>query len=103
MPAEQWEYLIVTLWANAEVCQDFLQQAWPGQYFPKFAPQTLMPLLDDYGAQGWELVAMEPVIIGDNGDILKGGHALSPWTNQYLCAFKRRKPAPGRAKSRQVR
>lgn len=98
MPTVQWEHLIVTLRANADDWQDFLQQAWPGQYFPKYAPQALMPLLNDYGAQGWELVAMEPVIAGVNGDIWIGGTPpigmACPWTNQYLCAFKRRKPAP---------
>ncbi len=99
MPTEQWEHLIVTLRANAEDQQDFLQQAWPEQSFPRYAPQALMPLLNEYGAQGWELVAMEPVITGVNGDIWMGGYSsvstASPWTNQYLCAFKRRKPAPG--------
>jgi hypothetical protein len=89
-PHERWEHLIVLLEANAEKQQTYLEQKWPGRQFPPYTPQALIPRLDYYGDQGWELVAMQPVIMGDNGDILITTD-FRHWSNQYLCTFKRRK------------
>lgn len=97
--APQWEYMVTTLFANAGAQQDFLEYTWPGTTFPRFAPQALIPDLNILGADGWELVSVEPVIYGVNGDVLTtyiGGIAgmdigITGWTNAYQCFFKRHK------------
>jgi hypothetical protein len=55
---------------------------------PEYAVQAILPRLNELGTQGWELVNMEPVVVGVNGDINPGREL---WTNVYLCAFKRLK------------
>ncbi|HEY7124695.1 MAG TPA: hypothetical protein VH540_12140 [Ktedonobacterales bacterium] len=87
MPA--WEHLVIYLTADAEQEMQFLQHKWPGTQFPKYAAQALMPKLDMLGAQGWELVSCEPVIVGMNGDIQIGNASMNHWTALYLCIFKR--------------
>ena len=47
-----------------------------------------------YGQQGWELVSIQPVIVGGNGDILITDRTQGyngRWTSTYLCTFKRPK------------
>lgn len=90
-PHERWEHLIVLLEADAQKQQAYLQQHWPGRQFPMYTPEALIPRLDAYGNQGWELIAIQPVIMGRNGDMQVVGNAGNPWTNKYLCTFKRRK------------
>jgi hypothetical protein len=94
---EQWEYWTGFLWANIENkgARELIKQRWPDWNPPKFAPQTLIPDLNAFGEEGWELVHMEPVrVVGDNNDILfaSGGEVgLRNWSHVYLCVFKRRK------------
>jgi len=89
-----WEHLVVYLEADAQQQASFLEQKWPGQTFPIYAAQALMPRLDSYGQDGWELVSIQPVIVGDNGDILINDRRDAwggRWTSTYLCVFKRPK------------
>jgi hypothetical protein len=89
-----WEHLVLYLEADAEKQAAFLQKRWPGHQFPMYAAQSLMPKLDQYGDQGWELVSIQPVIVGDNGDILitdRRDAWSGSWTFTYLCVFKRPK------------
>jgi hypothetical protein len=83
---EQWEHLVVTLEADARMAGDFLRSKWPTQQFLKYSPQSLIPQLNDFGLQGWELVAAQPVMLGDNGDVT---YSDTRWTHKYLCFFKR--------------
>jgi hypothetical protein len=50
--------------------------------------------LDYYGQQGWELVSIQPVIPGEQGEILitdqRSGWS-GGWTFTYHCVFKRPK------------
>jgi hypothetical protein len=66
--------------------KDFLATYFPGRQFPRYAVEAALQRLDELGAQGWELVHMEPVDLGENGDIRTGGGF---WTNTYFCVFKR--------------
>jgi hypothetical protein len=53
----------------------------------------LIPELNEIGKLGWELVSLQPVIMGENGDIQVIGDPYlggSKWTRRYLCTFKRR-------------
>jgi hypothetical protein len=48
------------------------------------------------GAEGWELVHMEPVGgVGKKGDVsfIRGYGSMTVWSNAYFCVFKRRKGA----------
>ena len=56
--------------------------------------RSLLPLLDERGAQGWELVQMLPINVGDNGDISYASRAAGTWMYTYLCVFKRPKREP---------
>jgi hypothetical protein len=91
---EQWEYLTKFIKADVktEGVKDFLKRFRPmWKNPPQYTPEAMMPELDELGAQGWELIHMEPVArVGRKGDILFNS---TEWTNSYFCVFKRRKPA----------
>jgi hypothetical protein len=90
---ERWEHCIERLTADAAEQRTFLEREWPGRRFPRYAPEALIPLLDRYGKEGWELVALQPVALGVNGDVLVAGSPTTGecWTREYLATFKRRK------------
>lgn len=88
----KWEHWTGFVWANAAEQAAFLRQRWPDWSAPKFAPQALMPTLDRLGAQGWELVSLDPVVVGKNEDVMVH-YAVAgnvTWTNAYFCVMKRR-------------
>lgn len=90
---EQWEYDVEILRAdaNAEEARGYLERHWPGQNLPKYTVQTLVPSLNRRGSEGWELVSLEPIFVGDKGDVkLPVGDQGSFWTNAYLAVWKRR-------------
>ena len=84
---EQWEHFVTTLVADAKNAEDYLRSNWPTQKFPKYFPASLIPQLDVFGRQGWELVTAQPVTMGENGDVVYDNLGL---THTYLCFFKRR-------------
>lgn len=94
---EQWEYFTCILNANAEKQKGWLDKNFPTLKLGKFAPQSLIPILNDYGALGWELITFHPYTFGDNQDVMTqtvsgaGTWAGKQYTSMYLCAFKRRK------------
>lgn len=54
----------------------------------------MIPELNEFGQDGWELVRMEPVGgVGKNGDVsfTRGYGTLTAWSNAYFCVFKRRR------------
>jgi hypothetical protein len=87
---EQWEAYITVLVADADQQADFLTSTWPEIAFPRYAVQALIPQLDAIGAQGWEPVSIQPVLLGENGDVLVAGR-YQAFARQYLCLFKRRR------------
>lgn len=91
---EQWEYMTKFVYAdiNNEGAREYLERTFPDwRNPPKFTPQTMIPELNEYGADGWELVHMQPVAeVGSNGDVLFVGD-LRQWSHVYFCVFKRRK------------
>lgn len=90
----QWEYLTTFLKADARQEEDFLRgmRDWKSG-IPPYAPEALIPRLNALGEQGWELVHMEPVRVGDNHDVLvlDSGSGTRQWTSNYFCVFKRPK------------
>lgn len=95
---EKWEYMAEFLFADITNpgATAHIQRLYPTwQNPPKYAPQTMLPRLNAWGEQGWELIHMEPVgAVGENQDVgfLHGGeYARTSWSNAYFCVFKRRK------------
>jgi hypothetical protein len=91
---EKWEYWTGFLWANIENegARELIKKRWPDwKNPPKYAPQTMIPALNNFGEQGWELVHMEPVagVVGVNYDMAFFDKA--EWSNAYFCVFKCRK------------
>ncbi len=89
---EQWQYMTTFVHADIENqgVREFLKQTWPNWAKPpKYTPETMIPELDAWGRDGWELVEMEPVgRMGDQGDASYGDGG---WTHAHFCVFKRRK------------
>lgn len=89
----RWEYLTTFLEADAEREADALlaMRDWKSG-IPQHAPEALMLRLNALGDQGWELIHMQPVYIGQKQDVLmfdtSSGRA---WTSRYFAVFKRPK------------
>ncbi|MHB0878532.1 MAG: DUF4177 domain-containing protein [Anaerolineae bacterium] len=49
-----------------------------------------MPALDELGAQGWELVSLQPVLLGRDHEI-DWNHVGRLFSHTYLATLKRRK------------
>jgi len=88
---ERWEYYLEYITTETNREQAFLQENFPGKALPRYAVQAALPRLNAIGEQGWELVQMEPVSLGFNGDVLVAGGESRQWTRTYFCVFKRRK------------
>ncbi len=91
----QWEHYIEVIEADPQRAMPFVQQFYPPGAVPRYAIQAIIPHLDDLGRSGWELVQIQPVFVGQNGDICVQGGEYKYWTNAYLCAFKRVKRSQG--------
>ncbi len=111
----RWEYRNVILSAQAHdpETRAYLQSVWPGWEPPRFAPQALIPKLNEYGANGWELVQIQPVYLDEDANVLIHGGPQPPddpitatikakakipsrtgseptrYAHSYLCTFKR--------------
>jgi hypothetical protein len=88
---EQWEYLTVFLEASAKKkeVRDFIKNTF-NKKAKLHSPESMIPNLNEYGRQGWELVHMEPVPrVGGKEDVQFDQYS---WSNTYFCVFKRREP-----------
>ena len=111
----KWEYRTVTFYARADEPETraYLRSLWPSWEPPRSAPQALIPKLNEYGANGWELVHIQPVYMDQDANVLvhggqnpsdpvtgmlkarvhlpSSGGSTEPtrYTNAYFCAFKR--------------
>jgi hypothetical protein len=92
--AMQWEYFTTFLQAQANFEMEFLEKLrdWK-EGIPPHAPEALIPRLNAYGDEGWELVHMQPVAIGNKADVLmQDSYSGSRFrTFNYFCVFKRPK------------
>ena len=94
--AGKWEYHTTFVYANAGKQGDFVEQKWPQRHLPEYAPEAMIPELNELGEQGWELVHMEPVGgVGKKGDVsfTRGYGTMTVWSNAYFCVFKRHREA----------
>ncbi len=92
---QKWEYLTLLMTSEVEPeSAAALRRRFPeDKRFAKFTPAALIPQLDEWGEEGWELMSAQPVRTGDNEDIYisasSGMQML--FTHTYLCIFKRPK------------
>lgn len=91
---DTWEYYTTFISADIDRpgARDFLNKSWPEwKNAPRFAVQAMMPELNAIGAEGWELVHMQPVAeVGASGDVRSLG-TYYLWSHTYFCVSKRRK------------
>lgn len=89
---EKWEYMPLFIKAEAKTkeIKEFLKSRLAGEKrFPRYMAQAMIPELNSLGAEGWEMVHMEPVAgLGSKGDVYFNGGG--EWSNVYFCVFKRR-------------
>ncbi len=87
---ETWEYFTTTLVAKTEQTPVPITDDIPAGRHPRFSVYTLIPQLNEFGRRGWELVSVEPVQEGNNGDLRLCDASSGQWTYTYFAAFKRR-------------
>lgn len=90
---DQWVYYLEYITTEMNQEQALLQENFPEKTLPAYAVQASLPRLNARGEQGWELVQMLPVILGENGDVEISAVDRNKWTHTYFCVFKRRKAA----------
>lgn len=88
----QWEYFTTVLEANVDIAPVPVRDEVPMMAHPKYSIYTLIPQLNNLGAKGWELVRIEPVVVGKNGDLVPPNDDSAKWARQFFCAFKRELP-----------
>ncbi len=90
---DQWEYLPTFIEANAnkKAVKQYIKERLPDvKRPPRHMPESMMPQLNELGAEGWELIHMEPVrAVGRKRDVLFESFGRR-WSNVYFCVFKRR-------------
>lgn len=91
---DTWEYLTMTFRTDDPSMTVPLHDDVPREHdYPKYSPYKLIPQLNDYGRKGWELISLDPVQEGRNGDVRYADASGAVWTYTYLAVFKRRIPA----------
>jgi hypothetical protein len=88
----QYEYDVEIVHADVKTDESmaFLSRRWPGREFSRYAVESTVPALNRRGGDGWELVSMEPVVVGDKGDVkMPVGDPGSYWTATYLAVWRR--------------
>jgi len=90
---QKWEYWTGFIGANAEGAEikKYLKEQWPNWNPSKYSPESMIPGLNKFGEEGWELVHMQPIAgVGKNMDVFFQTDigSFSAW---YFCVFKRPK------------
>lgn len=86
---QRWEYLTATFSTSVEGAPIPVRDDVPQDITTKYSPYALIPQLNQLGDQGWELVTIEPVVIGRNGDVVVPDAGSARWGRDYFCCFKR--------------
>ena len=89
---QKWEYLteFFSAYFKNEGWEEYRQEHIPNFKQGKFSPETMIPRFNRMGEDGWELVHMQPVVVGPDDDVVAGGSDSSS-SNAYFCAWKRPK------------
>jgi len=90
---QQWEYFTTFVWADVNKDKrDFTTMFPDVENVPKYHPMAMIPELDSLGKEGWELVHMQPAIVGNNHDVCVGG---TEGTSVRPCSTKPRSGSTG--------
>ena len=93
---ERWEYHTEVWTADAKDndARSYLQRRWPDWEPPKYAVRSLIPKLNSFGKDGWELISLLPVEEGKNGDVAlcNSNSNGKNWAHQYLVVLRRHLP-----------
>ena len=87
---DTWEYFTTTLVSDTRDTAVPISDDIPPVHHPKYSVYTLIPQLNALGARGWELLSIEPVQVGRNGDLRLCDATSGQWTYTYFASFKRR-------------
>lgn len=87
-----WEYFTTTLGTEHPSMEVPISDDIPNVEHPKYSTYKLIPQLNYFGNRGWELVSLEPVQVGKNGDVRYADAASGVWTYTYFAVFKRQVP-----------
>ncbi len=91
---DKWEYMTKFIWASLENdgARDYIAGRWPHWKTPaKHTPAAMIPELNAWGSQGWELIHMEPVEgFTSDGEIVYTHEGDKIFSHYYFCVFKRR-------------
>lgn len=86
---QKWEYHTAIFEANIEVSPVPLHDDIPIEHYAPHTPYSLIPQLNRLGDKGWELVSLQPVVVGKKGDVLTPSSSGGRWATNYLGTFKR--------------
>lgn len=84
-----WEYFTTFVEADTESSPVPVRDDIPLADHPRHTPYSLMPQLNRLGAQGWELVSIQPLIVGKKHDVRSPDADSMKWGSTYFCTFKR--------------
>jgi hypothetical protein len=86
---EQWEYLtrFVEARATKKEVKTFIKENFDKKA-RRHSPESMIPELNQLGAEGWEIIHMEPVPrVGGKEDVQFDQYS---WSNTYFIVAKRR-------------
>ena len=87
---ETWEYFTTTLVTDTAETPVPLTDDIPLGDHPRYSVYSLIPQLNEFGSRGWELLSLQPVQEGNNGDLRVCDASSGHWTYTYFATFKRR-------------
>jgi hypothetical protein len=90
---DTWEYFTTTLVTDTRETPVPIRDDIPAGDHPRYSVYGLVPQLNQFGQRGWELLSIEPVQEGKNGDLRTCDAASGQWTYTYFATFKRRIPS----------
>lgn len=91
---DTWEYFTTTFLTDDPAMEVPVYDDLPAMgSYPKFSVYKLIPQMNELGRKGWELVSIEPVQEGRNGDLRYADASGAVWTYTYFAVFKRRIPS----------
>jgi hypothetical protein len=95
---DKWEYRTQFVFADSTApgAQEHLlhNEIYPGTP-PVYAPESMEVYLNRLGAEGWEIITMQPVPkVGKKRDVGFPSEGTTVWSNAYFLVMKRRKADP---------
>lgn len=87
---DAWEYFTTTFATDDQQLSVPISDDIPHEDHPSYSVYKLIPQMNELGRRGWELVSIEPVQEGRNGDLRYADASGAVWTYTFFAVFKRR-------------